>query len=133
MVIDAARKAQLERVALDLIAQEAAEVVPPPIPETAAWVQPISTVGMYDSGVKVTHGGKTWESTTRHNVWQPGVSGWREVVEAGSGPAAWVQPTGGHDAYRLDAVVAHKGQTWRNTGSDANVWEPGVFGWTVVT
>ena len=43
--------------------------------------------------------------------------------------APWVQPTGAHDAYRLGAQVTHKGQTWTNTGSDANVWEPGVFGW----
>lgn len=28
-------------------------------------------------------------------------------------------------------VLIRKGQTWTNTGSDANVWEPGVFGWTV--
>jgi len=46
--------------------------------------------------------------------------------------APWVQPTGAHDAYKLGAQVTHKGQTWTNTGSDANVWEPGVFGWTVV-
>lgn len=44
----------------------------------------------------------------------------------------WVQPTGAQNAYRLGERVTHNGQTWENTGSDANVWEPGVFGWTVV-
>jgi len=44
---------------------------------------------------------------------------------------AWKQPVGSSDAYARGAVVTHKGQTWENTGSDANVWEPGVFGWTV--
>jgi hypothetical protein len=44
---------------------------------------------------------------------------------------AWKQPVGSSDAYGRGAVVTHKGQTWENTGSDANVWEPGVFGWTV--
>lgn len=44
---------------------------------------------------------------------------------------AWVQPFGAHDAYRLGAKVTHGGQTWENTGSDANVWEPGVFGWVL--
>ena len=34
--------------------------------------------------------------------------------------------------YTRGARVTHKGQTWENTGSDANVWEPGVFGWVVV-
>lgn len=45
---------------------------------------------------------------------------------------AWVQPLGAFDAYRLGALVSHNGLNWENTGSDANVWEPGVFGWTVI-
>jgi len=44
----------------------------------------------------------------------------------------WVQPIGASDAYRLGDKVTHLGQTWENTGSDANVWEPGVFGWVVI-
>ena len=44
----------------------------------------------------------------------------------------WVQPIGASDAYRLGDKVTHNGQIWENTGSDANVWEPGVFGWTVI-
>lgn len=40
----------------------------------------------------------------------------------------WVQPTGAHDAYPLDALVSHNGKTWRSTIA-ANVWEPGVSGW----
>lgn len=30
-------------------------------------------------GDKVTHNGKTWQSTTDNNVWEPGVYGWEEV------------------------------------------------------
>lgn len=45
---------------------------------------------------------------------------------------AWVQPTGGHDAYPLGAKVTHNGQDWENTGSASNVWEPGVFGWVTI-
>lgn len=41
----------------------------------------------------------------------------------------WVQPTGAQDAYLLGAQVSHNGFHWINTGSNANVWEPGVFGW----
>lgn len=44
---------------------------------------------------------------------------------------AWVQPTGGHDAYAIGAQVAHNGNTWRSL-INANVWEPGVFGWEEV-
>ena len=41
----------------------------------------------------------------------------------------WVQPTGGHDAYQTGDRVTHNGHTWVST-VDANVWEPGVYGWT---
>ena len=46
------------------------------------WVQPDSTNG-YSEGDRVTHGGKTWESTADNNVWEPGAVGapWREVVD----------------------------------------------------
>ena len=42
--------------------------------------------------------------------------------------AAWVQPTGAHNAYPLGAKVTHKGKTWTSTAA-ANIWEPGVYGW----
>ena len=42
------------------------------------WVQPDST-NPYSKGDKVTHNGKTWESTIDGNVWEPGVYGWVEV------------------------------------------------------
>jgi len=101
-----------------------------------------------------THNGRTWRVSqadgSGNNVWEPGVFGWVEVVNGqvvaapapapaaapapapapASQPAAWVQPTGAHDAYRLGALVTYQGSTWENTGSDANVWAPGVFGWT---
>jgi hypothetical protein len=76
-----------------------------------------------------TKDGKTWVSLMDYNVWEPPV-GWREVVSEGY--PAWVQPTGAHDAYPLRFRVTHKGQDWENTGSAANVWEPGVFGWVKI-
>ena len=78
-------------------------------------------------GAKRTYNGKTWESLLDFNVWTPPV-GWREVVA--DGYPSWVQPTGAHDAYALGAKVKHKNQNWVS-GYAANVWEPGVFGWTV--
>lgn len=92
----------------------------------AAWVQPTGAHNAYPLGATVTHNGKTWANLTPANVWQPGVSGWREVVA--EGPAAWVQPLGAHDAYPLGATVTHAGRTWTSTTA-ANVWQPGVFGW----
>ena len=47
------------------------------IPE---WEQPEST-NPYSKGDKVTHSGKTWESTIDGNVWEPGIYGWTEVTE----------------------------------------------------
>ena len=80
-------------------------------------------------GDQRVHGGKTWESLVDFNVWTPPVN-WREIVSEGY--PDWVQPTGAQDAYPLGARVSHNGQDWENTGSAANVWEPGVFGWVVI-
>lgn len=41
---------------------------------------------------------------------------------------AWVQPQGGHDAYQTGDKVTHNSKKWVST-LNANVWEPGVFGW----
>lgn len=46
------------------------------IPE---WEQPDST-NPYMRGDRVTHNGKTWESSIDGNVWEPGVYGWNEVA-----------------------------------------------------
>lgn len=44
----------------------------------------------------------------------------------------WVQPTGAHDAYAKDAKVSHNEKHWISD-IDANVYEPGVYGWTEQT
>ena len=41
----------------------------------------------------------------------------------------WVQPTGGHDAYNTGDKVIHNGVKYVSD-VDANVWEPGVHGWS---
>lgn len=43
----------------------------------------------------------------------------------------WIQPTGAHDAYAKGAKVIHNSTKWISD-VDNNVWEPGVYGWTVV-
>lgn len=43
------------------------------------WVQPTGSEDAYNTGDKVTHNGKTWESNCDDNVWEPGVYGWSEV------------------------------------------------------
>jgi len=54
----------------------------------------------------------------------------------------WIQPLDQYDAYKLlnpftgeGDMCTHNGDTWQVTDADGagnNVWEPGVFGWTVM-
>jgi hypothetical protein len=41
----------------------------------------------------------------------------------------WVQTTGAQDAYNKGDKVSHNSKHW-TSDVDANVWEPGVYGWT---
>lgn len=49
------------------------------------------------------------------------------VSEPGTIPE-WVQPAGAQDAYNKGDRVKHAGKVWASL-VDANVWEPGVYGW----
>lgn len=91
---------------------------------------PVAPEGFVE-GALVFHAGRIWRSTTPGNVWEPGVSGWHDSPD--EGVQQWVQPTGAHDSYAAGATVTHNGSVWTNTHGDGNVWEPGVYGWTVVT
>lgn len=46
-------------------------------------------------------------------------------------PQPWVQPQGAHDAYNTGDRVTYQGFIWQSS-VDANVWAPGVFGWTQI-
>ena len=96
------------------------------------WQAPHGAHDSYREGATVTHDGKTWVSLIDWNVHAPGVSGWREVTE-GDAPAAWVQPTGAHDAYQTGDVVSFEGRVYRST-IDGNVWSPSAYprGWEKV-
>lgn len=49
--------------------------------EYPEWVQPTGAHDAYAKDAKVTHNDKKWISTIDANVWEPGVSGWDEIVE----------------------------------------------------
>ena len=93
------------------------------------WVQPTDATNAYPKDWTVTHDGKTWVSLTPANVWEPGVSGWREVVEEGATPE-WVQPTGEHDAYQTGDHVMFEGAEYKSL-IDGNTWSPTAYpqGW----
>lgn len=43
----------------------------------------------------------------------------------------WRQPLGSEDAYHIGDKVSHNDKHWQST-VDANIWEPGVYGWDEV-
>lgn len=92
-----------------------------------AWVQPTGAQDAYDAGVWVWHNGQVWENLTPANVWEPGVTGWRDPLNEWP---QWIQPLGAQDAYPLGAKVTYQSQRWVSDYA-ANVWPPGVFGWTL--
>ena len=99
------------------------------------WRQPQAAFDAYPQGAVVTHNGKTWESTTPANVWEPGVSGWREQATADPDTGEetvpdYRQPTGAHDAYKKGDRVTWNGSVWESV-IDGNVWTPDVYpqGW----
>ena len=68
-----------------------------------------------------------WTPDATRALWTPmGVS-----ADDPEAVPEWVQPTGAHDAYPKGAHVMHGGTEWISD-VDANVWEPGVSGWTQV-
>lgn len=98
-----------------------------------AWVQPAGAHDAYPVDWVVTHKDTTWVSLMAANVWEPGVSGWREQVEVGY--PDWVQPTGAHDVYNAGDQV-HYVPDGKNYESviDNNSWSPTDYpaGWTEI-
>lgn len=68
---------------------------------------------------------------TSQETWTPDVapSLWVRVDDPGEEWPEWVQPLGSTDAYPKGAKVSHNGKHW-TSDIDANVYEPGVYGWT---
>lgn len=90
------------------------------------WEQPTHALDAYRLDSVVTHSGKEWESTVPFNVWEPGVSGWRERTADG-GPAEFRQPTGAHDAYNTgDQVLWTDGEVYEAV-RDGVTNSPGAY------
>lgn len=64
-----------------------------------------------------------WTPDTATSLYKP-------VGFTAEGVNIWTQPLGATDAYNAGDVVEHKGQQWVSD-VNGNVWEPGVYGWTV--
>ena len=74
---------------------------------------------------------KVLQAHTSQSDWTPdtAVSLFVRVDDPGEEWPEWRQPTGAQDAYAKDAKVSHNGKHW-TSDVDANVWEPGAYGWT---
>lgn len=97
------------------------------------WQPPKGAYDAYPKAAVVIHNDKKWVNLTPANVWEPGVSGWREEVSSDAAPPKYVQPTGAHDAYAVGDAMTWNGGMYRSL-IDGNVWDPNSnpTGWTQV-
>lgn len=85
----------------------------------------------YAVGDRVQYNGVLYKCVQAHTSqadWTPDATPALWVIVSIEEWPEWIQPTGAHDAYDKDAKVSHNGKHWKNT-IDANVYEPGVYGW----
>ena len=85
----------------------------------------------YAVGNRVQYNGALYKCVQAHTSqadWMPDATPALWVIVSIEEWPEWIQPTGAHDAYDKDAKVSHNGKHWKNT-IDANVYEPGVYGW----
>jgi chitodextrinase len=109
-----------------LLTDEQAEQVPNAYPE---WETGVA----YKVGDRRRYDGRLYRCVQAHTSqanWTPDKvpALWVRTSQEGEIPD-WVQPTGAHDAYAKGDKVRHGGKVWEST-MDANVYEPGVYGWT---
>lgn len=74
---------------------------------------------------------KCLQAHTSQASWTPADSPslWVRVDDPSQEWPEWVQPLGSTDAYPMGAKVSHNSKHWISD-IDANVYEPGVYGWT---
>lgn len=73
---------------------------------------------------------KVLQAHTSQADWTPdtATSLFKKVGFTDNGVPVWTQPLGATDAYKKGDVVSYNGQLYVST-VDANVWEPGIYGW----
>ena len=90
----------------------------------------------YKFGERVRCGELLYKCLLEHDAqtaWTPDAapSLWVRIDDPAVEFPEWVQPVGAADAYTAGAKVSHDGRRWVSD-VNANVWEPGVYGWTEV-
>lgn len=89
----------------------------------------------YVMGYRLQWNDKLYRVVQQHTSqegWEPDKTPalFTEIPKPGEIPE-WKQPTGAQDAYMTGEKVCHDGKIWMSD-VDNNVWEPGVYGWSVV-
>ena len=118
-------KANLIQTAIGYLPDEEAETVTALFPE---W----ETGKAYAVGDRVQYNGLLYRCVQAHTSqadWTPDVVPALWVRTSTEEWPEWIQPTGAHDAYNQGDKVSHNEKHWISD-IDANVYEPGVYGWT---
>lgn len=70
------------------------------------------------------------QAHTSQSDWTPDKSAslWTKIGDPTVEFPEWSQPVGAHDAYAKGDKVSYSNKHWVST-ADANVWQPGVYGW----
>lgn len=95
----------------------------------AEWAFPVAyTVGQIRRYQGTLY--KCVQAHTSQADWTPTAASslWSKTNDPAEEWPEWSQPVGAHDAYSKGAKVSHNSKHWVST-ADANVWEPGVYGW----
>lgn len=72
------------------------------------------------------------QAHTSQQLWTPDITPALWVVVSVDEWPEWVQPSGAHDAYNNGDKVSHNEKHWISN-MDANIYEPGVYGWGEVS
>lgn len=99
-----------------------------------ALFMPWDPSAVYATGERVRYNDLLYRCLQPHTAqadWTPStaVSLWVRIDDPAKEWPEWRQPTGSTEAYALGAKVSHNNNHWVSAVS-ANVWEPGVYGWT---
>lgn len=118
-------KANLIQAAIAYLPDEEAETVTALFPD---WEDGKA----YAVGDRVKYDGLLYRCVQAHTSqadWTPDITPALWVRTSTEEWPEWIQPTGAHDAYNKNDKVSHNEKHWISD-IDANVYEPGVYGWT---
>ena len=130
-----AKFAEYDEILRTLIGSNSEKIVSTFTDENAVKVIDLYPVWMVGISVakdaRYQYNGKLYRVVQAHTTqsdWQPDVTPALWVKVSLDEWPEWVQPTGAHDAYAKGDKVTHNSKKWISD-VDANVWEPGVYGW----